>query len=166
MANQFKQDLVAEFTDKIKGKSLIFVDYKGITVEDLTEVRTKLREYGSTVRVIKNSLLKRVLEANEIKLEDDFFQGMLAITILGDDVFSPSGKVLFDAEKGEKLKIQGGYYEGNSVDTDFVKKLATIPTKETLYSMLVGSLQGPIADLVYTLQGIADKKGADDAPKE
>ena len=145
------------FTEKIKDRDLILVNYEGMTVKDISEVRTKLRETGSAMAVIKNTLLKRSLENQNINLDDSYFKGMSALVTVGES-FSDAGKAILEAEKAEKLKIKGGYFEGNIVDDVYVKKLASIPSKDILYGMLVGCLQGPIANLVYTLQGIAEKK--------
>jgi large subunit ribosomal protein L10 len=164
---QEKIDTVNAFADEIKDQDLIFFDYKGVNVADFTEIRNKMRENGSTIKVLKNSLIKRALEKNEITPPEDIFKGMSAVAISRDE-FSSTGKVLYDAQRAEKVSIKGGYYDGSVVDGEYVQKLATIPPRDVLYSMLVSCLQGPTANLVYVLQAIADKKveGGDAEPVE
>ena len=159
MYKKDKIEFVADFTEKIKEKELILVEYNGMTVKETTDLRRKLRETGGTFTVIKNTLLKRVLKNNQIEFEGALFKGMSAIVSTGEN-FSDSGKILKEAIKDEKLKIKGGYYDGRSIDGAYVVKLASIPSREVLYSMLVGTLSGPIANLAYALQGIAEKKAA------
>lgn len=157
MPQAYKVERVKELQDQIKDKELIFFDYEGINVEDLTAIRSSLREKNGLVKVSKNTFMKMALKNNDIEPDEEVFKQMTALAIIEGE-FSDSGKVLSDAEKEEKLKIKGGYYDGKVVDASFVKKLANIPSLDVLYSMLVGCLQGPTSNLVFILEAIAKKK--------
>ena len=152
-----KKEYLNKFTKSIKDKELILIDYEGITVKNISNVREKLRQSNSIMTVVKNSLIKLAFEKQGIEMDISLFKGMSALITVGD-AFYEAGKVLLEAEKGELLKIKGGYFEGQVVDEDYVKKLANIPSKEALYSMLVGCLQSPVANLVYTLESISELK--------
>ncbi len=154
-----KVTAVDDFAKEVAGKSLIFVDYEGAPFVALAGIRKDLRPNGSVLRVIKNTYMKVALAKNQIEPSQEIFTGMSAVAIVGEN-FSSGGKILLDAEKAEKIAIKGGYFEGKVVDAAFVKKMANIPPREVLLAQLVGSLQGPIANLVFTLQAVAEKKQA------
>lgn len=158
MPNPKKIKQVEDFSKDIKGKTLIYFDYEGMDVEVSEGIREKLRECGGTYRVLKNRLVKRSLDGLKFEYDESFFKGMMAVAIVDEEVFASGGKVLLDAEKKEHLAIKGGFYEGKKVDADYVKKLASIPSKEALYSILVGCLQGCVGNLVYTLEDISKQK--------
>lgn len=162
MANQKKTEQVASLHGLVKDKELIFFNYEGIEVKDFTEIRSQMREQSAQVRVVKNTFLKRVLDDIGVEAPDTLFKGMNAVAALDGD-FSASAKVLYDAEKNQKVKIIGGFYEGSYVEKDYVVKLASIPSLEVLYSMLVGCLAGPVSNLVYTLDAVKDQKNDNQA---
>lgn len=161
---QHKVDAVASFEKEVQGKALIFVDYEGAPFIDLAQIRKDLRGGGGMLRVIKNTYMRVALESQKIQPAEEVYKGMSAVAIIGSD-FSTGGKILFDAEKADKISIKGGYFEGKFVDAAFVKKMANIPPRDVLLAHLVGSLMGPISNLVFTLQAIAQKKEAGAAPE-
>jgi len=149
--------------------TIILTDYQGLDVKSLGRLRTKLRESGSGYKVVKNTLFRRAsvgLPANA--LVD--LAGPTAIVYTDDPV--NAAKTLQEFTKGAKaIKLKAGVVDGQFVDDKTIESLAKIPPKEQLYAMVVGGLQSPIAglvgtmnqmisQLVFTLQGVADKKAA------
>lgn len=149
-----KEKLVEEVTAKIKeSKSMVFVDYRGLTVEEMTEVRKQLREKGIQLKVMKQTLFKRA--ANEVGAEIDFesIKNHPMAIAFGNDEVEPA-KVINDfAKKNEKLEMVGGALNGKSISMAELKALATMPSREEMYAKVVGSLASPLRGVVSVLQG-------------
>ena len=160
-----KISLVKDLSSDFQNKNFIILNYEGITVEQIEVIRNKFKKIDTLFLVIKNTLLKRVLENNKIKLDSNVFQGMSAVAWMGEN-FAGSGKILLEAEKGEQIKIKEGYFEGKVLTPDEVRKISSIPSKEELYSNLIGGMMGVMTDFVFTLKGIIEKKEADGNSEE
>lgn len=154
-----KQQLVSEIADKFKAsKSTIVVDYRGLTVSQVTELRKQLREAGIEFKVYKNSMTRRAAEAAEIAGLNDALTGPNAIAFSNDDVVAPA-KILNDfAKKNEALEIKAGVIEGNIASVEDVKALAELPSREGLLSMLLSVLQAPIRNFALATKAVADQK--------
>jgi len=143
---------VQELSDKIKkAQSFVIADYRGITVEEVTNLRNELRKAKVEYKVIKNTLTR--FAAKETGLEDliPHLEGPTAIAISYDDVVAPA-KILSEYEKkNDRFKIKVGYVEGKVISIEEVKRLANIPPKEVLISKLLGSFNAPITGLVTVL---------------
>ena len=153
-----KKAKVDELKGSLKGKSLIFIDYQGIDVDGISTLRREIREFGAVVKVAKNTLLKRATKEEKIDLSDDFFKGMLATAIVEGDKFTNVGKSIYEAEKSKKIKIRGGFFEGSVIGEEKVRQYASLLSKEEMYGVLVGCLNGLVSNLVYVLDGIAKEK--------
>ncbi|TYP58730.1 50S ribosomal protein L10 [Thermosediminibacter litoriperuensis] len=166
-----KQQLVAELKDKFsRARAAILTDYKGLNVGEITELRRKLREQGVEYKVVKNTLTKLAIKDFDYNL-DEYLEGPTAVAFGFSDPVAPA-KVLVDFAKDHKqLEIKAGVVEGRVADKAMVEQLAKLPPKEELIAKTVGAiqsplfgivwvLQGPIRDLVYTLQAIQDKKAS------
>ena len=160
-----KKAKVEQLTELIKGSvSGVVVDYKGITVDEDTQLRKELREAGVKYFVEKNTMLKRAF--NNIGMEgfDEVLNGTTAIALSVDDQTAPARILGKFAEKDEnKFNLKAGFVEGVVYDAAGVEKLSKIPSKDVLLAQLVGSLQGPIQKLAATLQALAEKKNEDEA---
>lgn len=154
-----KKAMVAQLVERLKNAQAgVLADYRGLTVEEDTDLRRKLREAGVEYTVMKNSIIR--FAAREVGLEglEDILEGPTAIATSADDVISPA-KVLNDfAKDNEAMEIKGGFVEGNVITVDEVKQYASIPSKEVLISKMLGSLQSPIGALARTLQAIVDNE--------
>lgn len=157
MLKKEKVAFYKEFKEEFKGKDFIVFDYRGVTVKDLTEVRSKIRKEGGKLKVIKNTLLKRYLKEEGHDFDDSFYSGMNALASVGE-TFTTIGKIIYDVEKEGKVSIRAGLYEQKEVDADFVRTIAKIPSRTDLYSHLVGGLQGVVSNFVYVLTSIAEQK--------
>lgn len=154
MANEEKEAIVAEIKDLIQNNALaIMSKYKGITVEDVTTLRVKLRGENVTYKVFKNTLAKRALA--ELDLEDaaQYFDGPTAWAFSEDPV-APA-KILKDFSKDVKnIEMVGGVLDGNVVGMDQLNKLADLPSRDQLLAQVVGTIAAPLRDLVGTLQAV------------
>jgi large subunit ribosomal protein L10 len=170
MPTEEKIKFVQELEQKIKENSdFIVTDYRGLTVEQITDLRNKLREKGVYYQVVKNNLVKIALKNNNIEGLDEYFFGPSAVAFAKDDPVSPS-KILSDfAKKQKALKIKGGYSDGKVITDNDITELAKLPSKEVLIGKLLGSLKspasgivnvlnGPIRNLVYALKEISKQK--------
>ena len=152
-----KKTQVAEVAEILKAAETgVLVDYRGLTVEEDTTLRNKLREANVKYFVIKNTLLGRAAEQAGIEGLEEALHGPTAIALSEDDAVAPA-KVLADfAKNNEKLEIKSGFMDGAVVSLDEIKKLAATPNKETLIAKMLGSLNAPISNLARLLQTIAD----------
>lgn len=158
-AIEAKQHVVTEIAGKLsESKSTIVVDYRGLTVSEVTELRKTLREAGVEFKVYKNSLTRRAAEAAELTELNEYLTGPNAIAFSNEDVVAPA-KVLNDfAKNHEALEIKAGVIEGKLVTVDEVKAIATLPSREGLLSMLLSVLQAPIRNLALAAKAVADQK--------
>ncbi|MBQ7033359.1 MAG: 50S ribosomal protein L10 [Clostridia bacterium] len=151
-----KKAAVADLTEKMKGATAgVIVDYRGLTVEEDTKLRVKLREAGVYYKVVKNTLTR--FAANEIGFTelDEVLNGPTALA-LSDDPIAPA-KVLSDfAKENPNLEIKAGFLDGNVISIDEIKRLAATPSRDTLIAKIMGSLNAPISNLVRTLQALVD----------
>jgi len=151
-----KKAAVADLTEKMKGATAgVIVDYRGLTVEEDTKLRVKLREAGVYYKGVKNTLTR--FAANEIGFTelDEVLNGPTALA-LSDDPIAPA-KVLSDfAKENPNLEIKAGFLDGNVISIDEIKRLAATPSRDTLIAKIMGSLNAPISNLVRTLQALVD----------
>lgn len=159
-----KVELKQPVVDEIKGhvanaKSAVLVDYRGLTVEEDTALRKKLREAGVVYKVYKNTMLKRAFEGTDFAQLDKHLDGPTAIAFGIDDAAAPA-RVLNDfAKTAANLEFKAGVVEGTYYDVEGIKVISTIPSREVLISKLLGSLQSPITNFARVLKQIADKQG-------
>jgi len=149
-----KNIILKELTENFKNAtSVVFAEYKGLTVAELTKLRKIARTNDSEVVVAKKTLIKLAAK-NAIKLElpDENLQGAICATFaFKDPIASPKALCEF-AKKIDKLKIISGIMEGKLLSTEEVKELASIPSKEILLSKMLGAMQSPISGFVRVLQ--------------
>ena len=159
-----KKAMVKQLTERLQNAQAgVLADYRGLTVEQDTELRRKLREANVEYTVLKNSIIR--FAAKEVGLEDldSVLEGPTAIATSNDDVISPA-KVLCDFAKGnDLLEIKAGFVEGKVISIDEVKQYASIPSKEVLIAKLLGSFKAPLSNLAYLLNAIKEKKESESA---
>ena len=156
-----KQQFVEELTEKLKNAAGgVLVDYKGISVEDDTKLRKELRENGVDYFVVKNTLLKRALNAAGIEGLDSALEGTTAIALSNDDIIV-APKVLNKKAEDSKgqFAIKLGFVDGKVISKEEVEAYAKLPSKETLLSQLVFMLQSPIQRLAIAISEIEKKQG-------
>lgn len=156
---EVKKQIVDEIAGKLKeSKSTIVVDYRGLTVSEVTELRKELREAGVEFKVYKNSMTRRAAEAAELADLNTSLTGPNAIAFSTEDVVAPA-KILNEfAKKHEALEIKAGVVEGNIVTVEEIKALADLPSREGLLSMLLSVLQAPTRNLALAAKAVAEQK--------
>ena len=153
-----KKEKVQELSEKFKkAKMIVFTEYRGISVEDDTKLRATLRESGNEYSVVKNSTI--LYAAKEAGIEGlDTLEGPTAVVIGYDDYVAPAKAVNDYAKDHEFYTIKLGVMDGKLIDTAEVKKLASLPSKDTLYSMLASALLGNIRNLAVVLDQAREKQ--------
>ncbi len=154
-----KKQIVEEIAGKMKASvSTVIVDYRGLNVAEVTELRKQLREAGVEYKVYKNSMTRRAAEEAGLAELNEQLVGPNAIAFSTEDVVAPA-KILNDFAKGhEALEIKAGVIEGNVATVEEIKALASLPSREGLLSMLLSVLQAPVRNLALATKAVADQK--------
>lgn len=159
-----KEKLVDAFADELKeAKAILVINYLGLTVEEVTNMRKELRDNNVKMKVIKNTYLRRAAEKAGIEGLDDTFVGPTAVvyTADADDITEPARIVSKYEDDFDVLEIKGGMLEGKVTSKEEIKELASIPGREGLLSMLVSVLQAPVRNFAYAVKAVADSKDED-----
>jgi large subunit ribosomal protein L10 len=158
---EIKKEAVTQIKQKFdNAQSVVVVDYKGITVEQVTELRAKFREADVEYCVLKNTLVRRALSERNVGGLDDVLSGPSAFAFGTKDVVSPA-KVALDFINNAKTKvltIKGGLMGNDVISAAMVEELAKTPSRNELLSRLLGSLQSGISGFVRVLDAIATQK--------
>ena len=153
-----KKNAVEEIKSLISAsKSIVLVDYKGITVEQDTALRKSLRENNVVYKVIKNTLFKKACEQLGVTGFDAALNGTTAFAFGNEDETIAPRMVKNAMKEYSTLSIKAGYYNGKAIDEKEVITLATIPSKETLVAQLLYVLNEPVAKLARAFKAIAEK---------
>ena len=154
-----KEAVVEEVTSlAAKAQTLVLAEYRGITVADMTRLRSDARSKGVNLSVLKNTLARRAVAGSAFDIVADQMTGPLIYGFSVDAV--AAAKVVADfAKTNDKLVIRAGAYGGKALNVDAVKQLASIPTKEVLLGQLCGLLMSPISRTAVVLGALAAKKG-------
>lgn len=151
-----KKEIVAEITEKIKNsETVILFQYQGLTVADISTLRTKLRDVNAEVKVYKNTLLKRALDDLKLNL-DGFLEGPNAI-LFGKDLLEPIKVIADFAKENEKLDIRVGIISGDVANLDTIREYANIPSRDGLLTMLAGGMMQYVRDLAIGLNLYAEQ---------
>jgi large subunit ribosomal protein L10 len=154
-----KQAVIDEVTGlAAKAQTLVMAEYRGITVADMTKLRSQARDKGVNLSVLKNTLARRAVAGSAFDVLSDQMTGPLIYGFSTDAV--AAAKVVADfAKTNEKLVIRAGAMAGKVLDVNGVKQLANIPSKEVLLAQLCGLLMSPISRTAVVLGALAAKKG-------
>ena len=159
-----KQQIVEELVGKFQNSAaFVVVDYRGLTVEEVTELRKQLRESGTKMKVVKNTILRRAAVEAGIEGLEDVFAGPSAIVYSTDEVVAPAKIVAEFAEKASELSIKGGLIEGKVASADDINALAKLPDRDGLLSMLLSVLQAPVRNVALAVKAVAEAKDEDAA---
>ena len=156
---ELKQPIVAEISEHLNGaKAVVLVDHRGLTVEQDTQLRKQLREAGVHYKVYKNTMINFAVKGTEFEALAAHLEGPSAIAITKEDASAPA-RILFNfAKENPALELKAGVVEGTYYDTEGIKVIATIPSREELLSKLLGSIQSPIANFARVIKQIAEKE--------
>ncbi|MCC0647442.1 MULTISPECIES: 50S ribosomal protein L10 [Clostridioides] len=158
-AIEIKSEVVSEIVEKLqKSSAAVVVDYKGLTVEEVTELRKQMREAGVDYKVYKNTLVRRA--AKEVGIEqfnEELLVGTNAIAFGYDDPVAPARILKGFMDSHPKMKLKMGVVEGVFYDEAKIVEMANIPSREVLIAKLLGSLKAPISNFAYLIDAIAKK---------
>jgi large subunit ribosomal protein L10 len=143
---------IAEIATHIDESEAIFaVDYRGITVAQVAELRTKLREADATFKVVKNSLTERAADQVGAEALKDYLAGPTALTFVRGDIAVAAKAVADYARATQLLPFKGGMMGSEAIDSEQIRSLSRLPSREVLYGQLVGVVASPIGGLVRSL---------------
>lgn len=167
-----KKVVVEEITAKIKeSKSVVLVDYKSLTVAEVSELRKKCKAAGCEYKVYKNTLVRKALNDLGFNQFDADLNGPTAVTFAKDETSGAKVMVAAAKDYADKITVKSAFVDNAYVDKDGVKALASMPSREELVAKMLGSIQAPIANfagvlnnllsgIVRVLDGIAKSKEA------
>lgn len=158
--NQKKEEVSKLASEMKEAKLILLVDYRGINVEDVTNLRTTIRNTSSTYRVIKNNITRRALAEAGLEGLESSLEGPTAVIMSNEDYLEPAKAIYKFSKENEYYKIKGGVVEGKVMTAQEIITLAKLPSKETLLSMLAGALLGNISKLAVALDQVRAQKEA------
>lgn len=165
-----KKQVVSELQDKFgKAKGVVFTDYRGLNVEEISNLRNSLRSAALEYKVIKNTLARIAAEGTPVDAAREIMSGPIGIAVGFDDPVLLVKKVLEFSKSNEKLEIKGGIIEGGLCSSEQIKAISALPPREVQLSMLVGAMQSPlsklagllnstVAQLAYALEALKNSK--------
>ncbi len=154
-----KQEEVSQVAQDLKSAaSVVVVDYLGLTVEQVTNLRKELREAGVHMKVVKNTILRRAAAEAGIEGLDETFTGPSAIVYSAEEVVAPAKIVAKFADTADKLSIKGGMIEGKVASANEMNALAKLPDRDGLLSMLLSVLQAPVRNTALAIKAVAESK--------
>ena len=158
---ELKKPIVDEISAHIKdAQSVVLVDYRGLTVEQDTQLRKNLREAGIFYKVYKNTFMNFAFKGTEFEGLSEYLEGPSAVAISKDDATAPARLLSEFAKTADKLEIKAGVVEGNLFDAKGMASIASIPSRDVLISRLLGSLQSPVTNFARVMNQLAEKGGA------
>lgn len=155
--NERKREAVGRIKETLEGaRDIIFTDYRGLTVEQITSLRGKLRETASAYKVVKNDYARIAMEQLGMPDAAGLLKGPTALALVGRDV-GPAAKVILDFTKDSPLQLKGALVGGRLFGAKEVEALSKLPGRETLLAMLMGTMKAPLQNLVYVINGVTGK---------
>ena len=156
---EIKQPIVEEISAGIKdAQSVVLVDYRGLTVEEDTELRKQLRAAGVVYKVYKNTMIRLAAKGTEFEALSPALEGPTALAVHKTDAAVPA-KVLYEfAKKNPQLELKAGVVDGSFYDSKTINVIATIPGRNELLGRLFGSMKGSISGFARVLNQIAEQK--------
>jgi large subunit ribosomal protein L10 len=150
-----KAAAIAEIAAHIDESQAVFaVDYRGISVPQVAELRSKLRESDATFKVVKNSLTERAADEVGASTLKELLEGPTALTFVRGDIATAAKAVADYGRATQLLPFKGGLMDGAAIDPEQIRSLSRLPSREVLYGQLVGVVASPIGGLVRSLGGL------------
>ncbi len=158
---ELKKPIVEEISAAVKdAQSVVLVDYRGLTVEQDTQLRKQLREAGITYKVYKNTMMNFAFKGTDFESLLPYLEGPSAVAISTEDATAPARILCKFAKTADALEVKGGVVEGIAYDAKGIIEISKIPSREELLSKLLGSIQSPIANFARVMNQLAEKGGA------
>lgn len=155
---EIKQPIVEEISAGIKdAQSVVLVDYRGLTVEEDTELRKQLRAAGVVYKVYKNTMMNFAFKGTDFEGLAPYLNGPSAMAYSTEDATAPARVIAEFAKKAKALEFKAGVVEGTVYDAKGMEAIAAIPSRDVLISRLLGSMQSPMANFARVINQIAEK---------
>jgi len=156
MPTATKEALVAEIKDRFNGsEAVIMADYRGLTVKQMQLLRVKVREAGGDIKVYKNSLTEIAVRELALPNMDAYLAGPTVFVFIEGDPVAPAKALTAFAKENQALELKGGFVQNQVVDSDGVKAIASLPSREELLAKLLGTMLNPLTGTVRVLSGPA-----------
>lgn len=153
-SKQQKEEIIKDLAQKLKdSKAVVFSDYKGLEVKDMTALRRELKNAGVELKVLKKTLLNLALKDAGIEMDAKKLEGQIAVAVSSGDEVAAAKIIAKLAKTNENLKIVGGILGIKELSKEEVNALAKLPSKEELLAKLVGTLNAPVSGFVNVLAG-------------
>ena len=165
---ELKQPVIDEISENIKdAKSVVLVDYRGLTVEEDTSLRKQLREANVIYKVYKNTMMNFAFKGTDFEQLSDQLEGPNAIAISKDDATAPARVLAKFAKNAKALELKSGIVEGVLYDAAGIGEIAKVPSRDELLAKFLGSIQSPVANFARVISQIAEaKESGAEAPAE
>ena len=159
---EIKKPIIDEISELLNGAATaVVVDYRGLTVEQDTNLRKQLREAGVVYKVYKNTMINFAIKGTEFEELAQHLEGPTALAVCKDDATAAARVICEFGKTAEALEVKGGIVDGTYYDAAGVKAIASIPSREVLLSRLLGSMQSPVANFARVIKQIAEKNEAE-----
>jgi len=146
---------VTELHEKFaRAVSAVLADFRGLTVQEITELRRQLREASLELAVVKNTLARLAVQETPFERLSPFLKGPTSITLSYRDMVAPAKILSAYAKKQPKLAVRAGLFEGEIVPAEKSAEIADLPPRDVVLAQALAAMQGPLAGLVWTLQGV------------
>lgn len=156
---ELKQPVIDEIKEAITdAKSLVVVDYRGLTVEQDTRLRKELRQADINYKVYKNTMIHFAIQGTDFEQIKNELAGPTAIAISKTDATVAARIITKFAKEAKKLEVKSGVVEGKYYDAEGIKAIGSIPAREELLSRLLGSMQSPITNFARVIKQVAEQK--------
>ena len=155
MPNAENVEMLAQIKGDIEGSSAMWVvDYRGLTVKEIQNLRRSIREAGAVMKVYKNTIMHLALEQEELPTLDDMLSGPSAFVFAGDDAAAAAKAVKDFAKGNENLEIKGGLMDEAALSASEVEAIASLPSREVLMAQIAGAISGVARGLATAINGV------------
>jgi large subunit ribosomal protein L10 len=150
-----KVEAVAELHEKFaRAVSAVLADFRGLTVQEITDLRQQLREASLELAVVKNTLARLAVQDTDFERLSPYLKGPTSITFSYRDTVAPAKVLSAYVKKQPKLAVRAGLFEGEIVPAEKIAEIADLPPRDVILALALAVMQGPLAGLVGTLQGV------------
>ena len=162
-AIEMKKAVVAEIKEKlVAAKSVVLIDYRGLTVAEVTELRNQCRKAGVEYAVLKNTMVSLAAKEAGIEGLDDYLKGPNAVAFGMEDAVAPAKVLTEFIKKTKKTEVKCGLLDGQILDAAGVEALAAIPSREVLIAKIMGSMMSAVSKFVYVVEAIRKKAAGEE----
>ena len=162
-AIEMKKAVVAEIKEKlVAAKSVVLIDYRGLTVAEVTELRNQCRKAGVEYAVLKNTMVSLAAKEAGIEGLDDYLKGPTAVAFGMEDAVAPAKVLTEFIKKTKKTEVKCGLLDGQILDAAGVEALAAIPSREVLIAKIMGSMMSAVSKFVYVVEAIRKKAAGEE----